>query len=79
MYTDGEILIVNLEDFQVTERIPKTKGVVCFAVDWQILRSGGQEAYLRICVAAKRKLLFLYLQDKSFVTLQVCVVCIFSF
>ena len=72
LYTDGEILVVNLEYFQVTERIPKTKGVICFAVDWQTLHSGAQGAYLRICVAAKRKLLFFVLKDKYFVTLQVC-------
>jgi len=75
MYVDGEILVVNLEYFQVMERIPKTKGVVCFAVDWQTLRNGAQGAYLRICVAAKRKLLFFVLKDKYFVTLQVRVLC----
>ena len=75
--TDGEILVVNLEYFQVMERLPRTKGVTCFAIDWQTLRSGGQGAYLRICVAAKKKLLFYALKDRSFVYLQVCVcVCV---
>ena len=59
------------------ERLPRSKGVTCFAVDWQTLRSGGKGGYLRICVAAKKKLLFYALKDRSFVTLQVCVfVCV---
>ena len=70
---DGEVLVVGLEYFQVIERLPRSKGVTCFAVDWQTLRSGGRGAYLRICIAAKKKLLFFVLKDRSFVTLQVCV------
>ena len=74
---DGEVLVVDLEYFQVIERLPRSKGVTCFAVDWQTLRSGGRGAYLRICIAAKKKLLFFVLKDRSFVTLQVCVcVCV---
>ena len=74
---DGEVLVVGLEYFQVIERLPRSKGVTCFAVDWQTLRSGGRGAYLRICIAAKKKLLFFVLKDRSFVTLQVCVcVCV---
>ena len=70
-------MVVNLEYFQVMERLPRSKGVTCFAVDWQTLRSGGKGAYLRICVAAKKKLLFFVLKDRSFITLQVCVcVCV---
>ena len=59
------------------ERLPKSKGVTCFAVDWQTLCSGERGAHLRICIAAKKKLLFFVLKDRSFVTLQVCVcVCV---
>ena len=77
MLIDGEVLVVSLEYFQVMERLPRSKGVTCFAVDWQTLRSGGRGAYLRICIAAKKKLLFFVLKDQSFVTLQVCVcVCV---
>ena len=68
-------MVVNLEYFQVMERLSKAKGATSFAVDWQTLRSGEKTAYLRICVAAKRKLFFFVLKDRSFITLQVCGVC----
>jgi len=71
---DGEVLVVNLEYFQVMERLSKAKGALCFAVDWQTFRSGEKTAYLRICVAAKRKLFFFVLKGGSFITLQVCCV-----
>lgn len=65
--SDGEVFCADLDSYSMKKAIGKTKGVSCFAVDWQTLRVQCERQELRICVASKKKLSFFEYKKGDFI------------